>query len=1024
MNKIFVYCITLLMFAGCGGGGSNNSTEGENNVVELTSLTGTIDGALGLVVLQNGSETLEVNEDGPITIDDAIPIGTEYEVTVKRSPIGQTCHVRNGFGVAEKSSRSIEITCNEAIYVPLTDRDHGQELWVTDGTEAGTQLFMDTRPGAAGSFPMEVMKFADKLVYFALNAESKIALYLSDGTVEGTQEVSEIYYRHLRGGELDRIKTKIKGFATLWKEKLYFQRSLTDGSAELVELDQSGNVETKISYDYDIFGDQLQFFDLSMRSMGDRLVYQQIDGSLNLSIHSFDGAQTIELASRVAFERPSFKATHSTSDKYYFFSITSGFATSVEGALWETDGTIENTKKVEGSNDELSGYLSGSFVNNEFFYVGGFQSQIIKKIDNETGKPKLLYDFGEDEVLIEAFLGFNNQSYFLGLVYENGEDGVSHRKGLFKIEEFSIEQVLETNSIDYPLGFMTEYIELDSKLFLLSVDMGLNTLLGSSLVLDTDASLGVRLYSYSSDGQVEILEEHAIEANDDVSKLGMLRKVGGRLFYVGDAEGFGSEPFISDGSPNSGTLLQDINTTNKGSYLWLRMQAGQGVIAQREFPDSENKYHFVGIKEGASEDLGVSTASSYGLYDTFVEVGELTYFVVSKRDAEGNYQYELFHSDGTSAGTHRVSLTPQSDVQALPEPDRVLHHNGDLFLATIDFPFTQLLRLQLDKSEPSLVTATFISELESVDILNWLTTESGYLVVSVLDEEESVLMVFDSALNLSNTISAPGELELASPMGLKVIGDDLFFWAGDFERVLNLYKVNLGSLELELISGGWPPNDYGGREVFVLDNEIVALAYGNIHIMDDGNYLKLSDYRLSDTPGIEFDGALYVSARRAADDSEGYELWRYKDGEMKLVKDIFKGTEGSYPRDFVLFNNQMFFAAQDSSLGSELWKTDGTSEGTVLLKDINPGFLGASPGKLFVLDEHSALFTADDHVHGDEVWITDGTAEGTRLFFDEETNSNGSWERLPYSCSMDFISPSYKIDPIWCWNPFDYLFNF
>ena len=56
-----------------------------------------------------------------------------------------------------------------------------------------------------------------------------------------------------------------------------------------------------------------------------------------------------------------------------------------------------------------------------------------------------------------------------------------------------------------------------------------------------------------------------------------------------------------------------------------------------------------------------------------------------------------------------------------------------------------------------------------------------------------------------------------------------------------------------------------------------------------------------------------------------------------LVKDIFPGLGSGNPFRFAVLNGELQFTATDGASGFELWKTDGTTAGTVLVKDINPG---------------------------------------------------------------------------------------
>jgi ELWxxDGT repeat protein len=100
------------------------------------------------------------------------------------------------------------------------------------------------------------------------------------------------------------------------------------------------------------------------------------------------------------------------------------------------------------------------------------------------------------------------------------------------------------------------------------------------------------------------------------------------------------------------------------------------------------------------------------------------------------------------------------------------------------------------------------------------------------------------------------------------------------------------------------------------------------------------------------------------------------------AKNINSGTGEKimWPREFINYNNLMFFKSRTSGLGDEIWVSDGSSENTRILKDINPGSGNAittSFNKSSVQFNNSLYFVADDGVTGGELWKTDGTTEGT-----------------------------------------------
>jgi ELWxxDGT repeat protein len=85
----------------------------------------------------------------------------------------------------------------------------------------------------------------------------------------------------------------------------------------------------------------------------------------------------------------------------------------------------------------------------------------------------------------------------------------------------------------------------------------------------------------------------------------------------------------------------------------------------------------------------------------------------------------------------------------------------------------------------------------------------------------------------------------------------------------------------------------------------------------------------------------------------------------------------------------LYFAAFHGITGTELWKSDGTAAGTVLVKNIRPGFESSAPTNLTNING-KLYFSANDGVNGQELWSTDGTTAGTELVYDFTQDSSSS----------------------------------
>ncbi len=117
------------------------------------------------------------------------------------------------------------------------------------------------------------------------------------------------------------------------------------------------------------------------------------------------------------------------------------------------------------------------------------------------------------------------------------------------------------------------------------------------------------------------------------------------------------------------------------------------------------------------------------------------------------------------------------------------------------------------------------------------------------------------------------------------------------------------------------------------------------------------------------------------DPVHGLEVWASDgtEGGTMLLKDIFPGTRGSDPGWFIEFEDRIFFTAWDHDHGPGIWSSDGTPEGTVLLLSFGQGTRDIS----WITEVEDRLFfttTSPDWTHS--LWLSDGTPEGSRSIGD------------------------------------------
>lgn len=291
----------------------------------------------------------------------------------------------------------------------------------------------------------------------------------------------------------------------------------------------------------------------------------------------------------------------------------------------------------------------------------------------------------------------------------------------------------------------------------------------------------------------------------------------------------------------------------------------------------------------------------------------------------------------------------------------------------------------------------------------YLTEHNGEFYFQAFEITPSFKKLYKSNGTESGTVQVAPNLNSGagySPESLTVFNGELYFTAFVTGLGIELYKTDGTETGTSLIkdirpggSSGLDQNTNNDKNIFVEFNgelyfrastntsielwktngtEAGTVAVKNFEDTTNGAPQYSTDNE-TQVLGIVFNNALYFSVNRGG----VFELWK-TDGTTSGT--IALKTNFNDPiSNFIVFNNELLFSSSDGVYGNEIWKTDGTISGTQMKHDIFPNDLNPSLGKgsnpeNFIIYQGQLIFTArsydytNSQLRGRELYKSDGTS--------------------------------------------------
>ncbi|MBQ4819022.1 ELWxxDGT repeat protein [Aquimarina sp. MMG016] len=513
---------------------------------------------------------------------------------------------------------------NGKLYFLADDRIHGEELWVSDGTTAGTHLLADIRTGSYSSNPKDFVELNGKLYFSARGAHIGAELWETDGTPEGTKLVADINPQPGNGGV---------GNLTVFNNKLYF--GANDG-VNGVELWTSDGTEAGTTMVKDIYPGSSNSYPNDFKIYNNKLYFEANDGVYGDELWVSDGTEAGTQLVKDIY--PGSRGTRVADIEVYngklYFQADNG----IHGSeLWVSDGTEAGTQLFKDI--QVGAY--GSNTRHLYVFNGKLYFQASESIngnelwvsDGTVSGTTLFYDIrtGGSGSRPQNFSTYNNKMYFAA------DDGI-HGNELWETDGTIAGTKLAVDIDPGPdRSNPIDLVVFDNKLFFSAEDENA----GLELFSTDGTESGTQQISYIDQRTGNSSMKDPVAFNNKL------------LFGARDGIN-GNELWISDGTEAGTQMLKDIRAGSNASG-----PSNLTLFNNKVYFDADDGIHgnelweTDGTTAGTKLAVDVVDGSNYSNPNHLTVLQGMLYFTIYN-NATGSQ--ELFKTDGTKAGTQMIDV--------------------------------------------------------------------------------------------------------------------------------------------------------------------------------------------------------------------------------------------------------------------------------------------------------------------------------------------------------------------------------